>query len=143
MKVGVNSILKNAIYDTDAITLTYDQNNISLDFLAIHFSNPAKNNYAYMLENYDDAWREVGNQRTAFYSKIPPGNYVFRVKAANSNGIWNEKGVSLKITITPPWWRTPWAYGLYSILFIAGVWSNRPVSKTTGNPNGERKDAGT
>ena len=129
VKVGINSILKKAIYDTDAITLTYDQNNISLDFMAIHFSNPAKNSYAYMLENYDDAWREVGNQRTAFYSNIPPGNYVFRVKAANSNGIWNEKGASLMIRITPPWWRTMLAYGMYSMLFIAGVWATDRVQK--------------
>ena len=82
-----------------------------------------------MLENYDNAWREVGNQRTAFYSNIPPGNYVFRVKAANSNGIWNEEGASLKITITPPWWKTPWAYSLYGILFIAGVWRTDRVQK--------------
>ena len=115
---GENSILKDAIYNTREIVLTHDQNNLTLEFLAIHYANPSKNKYAYKLENYDSEWREVGNQRTAFYSGLPPGNYIFRLKAANNNGVWNEEGVSLKITVKPPWWRTTLAYISYFLLLI-------------------------
>ena len=91
--------------------------------MAIHYTNPAKNKYAYQLENYDDEWREAGNQRTAFYSNLPPGEYIFHVKAANSDGVWNEEGASVKINIRPPWWKTIWAYILYALLFAAVIWS--------------------
>ena len=116
---GEKSVLKNPIYETKEIVLPHNQNNISLEFLAIHYSNPSKNQYAYKLENYDNDWREVGNQHVAFYPNLPPGEYLFRVKAANNNGVWNEEGASLKITVNPPWWKTTWAYIAYLLLLIA------------------------
>ncbi|ULQ52763.1 sensor histidine kinase [Flavihumibacter fluvii] len=116
---GEKSILKTTISKTKEITLPYDQNNITLDFLALHFGNPAKNKYAYRLENFENDWREVGSQHTAYYSKLPPGKYIFHVKAANNNGVWNEEGASLSITILPPWWMTYWAYAAYLLGFIA------------------------
>jgi len=70
-------------------------------------------------ENYEDAWGEVGNHRNAFYSNLPPGDFVFGVKAAN--GVRNEDAVSLKLVITPPWWKTIWAYAAYVLLFVIGV----------------------
>lgn len=109
------------LFETAQITLPFKKNNISIDFLAIHYSDPSKNKYAYKLENYEDVWREVGNQRSAFYSNLPPGDYVFRVKAANRNGVWNEEGASIRLVITPPWWKTNWAYALYVLVFILGI----------------------
>ena len=103
--------------------LKYDQNNLTFEFLAIHYANPAKNNYSYKLENYDTNWRNVGNQRSAVYYNLPPGEYTFRVKAANSNGVWNEEGATVKLKISPPWWRTWWAYLLYGIAAIALIYS--------------------
>jgi signal transduction histidine kinase len=120
---GPQSILKNPIYKSKEIRLAYDQNNISIDFMALHYSNPAKNKCAYKLENYDNAWREVGNQHVASYQMLPPGEYVFRVKAANNNGVWNEQGASLKIIISPPWWKTKWAYVLYLLIFTLAIYS--------------------
>ncbi|MCY7421719.1 MAG: hypothetical protein LH478_08260, partial [Chitinophagaceae bacterium] len=116
---GQQSILKKPINETQQITLTHNQNNISLDFIALHYSNPLKNRYAYKLDNYDNEWRDVGNLHVAFYPNLPPGEYLFQVKAANDKGVWNEEGASLKITVLPPWWRTIWAYVLYGLLFIA------------------------
>jgi signal transduction histidine kinase/streptogramin lyase len=116
-----NGIMKQAVYDTKEITLPYNQNNISLEFIALHYGDPSKNRYAYQLENYDPEWREVTGQREAFYPKLPPGKYVFRVKAANNNGIWNEEGIRLAITVLPPWWQTPWAYALYVLAAIGLV----------------------
>ncbi len=115
---GEKSILKKPVDETKEIVLAYDQNNISLEFLAIQYSNSSKNTYAYKLENYDNEWRDVGNQHVAFYPNLPPGEYIFHVKAANSNGVWNEEGAALKITVMPPWWKTTWAYIAYLFLLI-------------------------
>ena len=92
---------------------------MSIEFIAIHYSNPSANKYAYKLENYDDEWRNVGNQHVAFYPSLPPGEYTFKVKAANDKGVWNEKGATLKIIVNPPWWKTIWAYIIYGLLVIA------------------------
>ncbi|WP_348811438.1 sensor histidine kinase [Flavobacterium maritimum] len=103
------------------IVLNFDQNNIAIDYIGIHYANPTKNKFAYRLENYDDNWREVGNIRTAYYYNLPPGDYVFHLKVANSSGVWNESGSSVAFSITPPWWLTWWAYTLYGIIFIVLV----------------------
>lgn len=113
---GNKSILTKPIDQTKEIILPYNKNNITLEYLALHYANPQKNIYKYQLEHYDNDWREVGNQREAFYPNLPPGEYVFRLKAANDKGVWNEEGVTLKITVNPPWWRTYWAYILYILL---------------------------
>ena len=120
---GENSLLKKPIYETAGVTLAYNQNNISLEFIALHYSDPSKNKYAYKLENYDNEWREIGNLHVAFYPNLPPGEYLFHVKAANNNGVWNEKGATLKITVNPPWWRTVWAYIIYVLLFITAAFT--------------------
>jgi len=103
------------------IELTHSENNISIDYTGIQYDDPAKNKFAYMLENYDKSWRMVGNQRSAYYYNLPPGNYRFMVKAANSHGVWNQDPISLSFVINPPWWRTWWAYILYGVVFIAAI----------------------
>ena len=118
-----DSLAKNVPHKKKNIVLKFNQNNISFNYTGIHYANPASNKFAYKLENYDDNWREVGNIRTAFYYNLPPGDYTFRVKAANSNGVWNERGTSVHFSITPPWWRTWWAYAIYGLLFIGLVFS--------------------
>jgi len=116
---GESSILKNPIYETDSIALTHSQNNLSFEFTALQYSNSSKNKFSYKLENYDNEWRDVGSQRTAFYPSLPPGKYTFRVKAANDKGVWNEQGASLRIIVSPPWWRTTGAYVGYTLILIA------------------------
>jgi serine phosphatase RsbU (regulator of sigma subunit)/ligand-binding sensor domain-containing protein len=120
---GDNSILEKPIYETKEIILAHDQNNISLEFTALHYSNPSKNKTLYRLKNFENVWRDAGSQHSAFYPNLPPGEYLFQVKAANNNGVWNEEGVSLKIIIKPPWWKTTWAYASYFVLFLAGGFS--------------------
>ncbi|MDR6845984.1 two-component regulator propeller domain-containing protein [Flavobacterium granuli] len=127
-KIGDNSIY----FGTDSIQkykktipkdfiLKYNQNSISINYTGIHYANPNRNKFTYRLENYDNNWREVGNIRTAYYYDLPPGNYIFRVKAANSSGVWNKIGASVAFSITPPWWRTWWAYTLYGVFFLLVV----------------------
>jgi signal transduction histidine kinase len=102
------------------IILGYAQNAFSIDFAAIHYSSPEDNKHLFMLENYDNEWRQSGSEHTAYYYNVPPGHYIFHVKASSSDGVWAEKSIS--IIINPPWWRTWWAYSIYGLLLIAGVY---------------------
>jgi ligand-binding sensor domain-containing protein/signal transduction histidine kinase len=106
---------------TDEIRLSYKQNISSVDFSAMHYSSVDENRHLFMLEGYDKKWRKAGSEKTASYFNVPPGKYVFKVKAASSDGVWREK--SLAIIITPPWWLTWWAYVLYAIFITAIIWA--------------------
>jgi signal transduction histidine kinase/sugar lactone lactonase YvrE len=112
------------------IGLSYNQNDLRFDYVGLQFSEPARNRYKYMLENYDRDWVDAGTQRNATYTNLDPGEYTFRVKAANRDGIWNEEGASIRIIITPPWWKTVWAaYGSYGVLIVAVLYSVRRYEK--------------
>ncbi len=123
MLPGADAILKKPVYETESVKLNYDQNNLTIDYVGIHYSNPAKNRYAYKLENYDADWREVGTLNQAFYPNLPPGKYEFIVKAANDNGVWNEQGARLQIIIESPWWVKWWAFVVYGLLMIPVVYA--------------------
>ncbi len=112
-----NSPLTKSILDTKEIELGYSQNSISFDFTAIHFSRPEKNQYAYRLEGFDKHGWIYDNRRFATYTNLPPGDYVFRVKGSNGDGVWNEAGTSINIKVNSPWWRTVWAYIGYVLFF--------------------------
>jgi serine phosphatase RsbU (regulator of sigma subunit)/ligand-binding sensor domain-containing protein len=112
-----NSPLKKAISQTSELNLSYNQNDLSFEFTALHYSRPDKNQYAHMLEGFDEQWI-YDNRPFATYTNLDPGEYVFKVIASNSNGVWNDKGTSILITIHSPWWATTWAYLAY-ILFAA------------------------
>jgi len=118
---GPKSPLKVPIDEAKKIILNYRQNVFSFDYAGIHYSSPEDNKHLFMLENYDNNWRQSGTEHTAYYYNVPPGHYILRIKTASSNDIWTEK--SIAIIITPPWWRTWWAYCLYGILFIIAVYS--------------------
>jgi len=109
-------ILDTALSYIKTITLPHRENMISFKFAALDYTNPQKNQYAYKLDGFNDNWIYNGNEREASYTNLDPGVYTFRVKASNHDGIWNEEGSSIRIVITPPWWRTNWAYALYIIL---------------------------
>ena len=115
-----DSLLKTHISVTDTLVLPYHQNVLTFEFVALNYTQPEFNQYAYMVEGFENEWNYVGTQRNATYTNLAPGNYTFRVKAANNDGIWNEEGVSLSLIITPPFWRTAWFY-LLSVLFVVFV----------------------
>jgi len=115
-------ILEKAIHSTSAVTLTHLENLVSFEFSALHFSNPKKNQYAYQLEGFDNNWIHTDyKNRRATYSNLPGGKYTLRVKASNPDGLWNEEGVSLKITVLPPPWKSWWAYSIYLMIFFSTV----------------------
>jgi ligand-binding sensor domain-containing protein len=99
---------KRALFSLEAIKLSYRQNFFSFDFVALDYSVPEKNQYAYKLEGFDPNWVRCGTRRYASYTNVDPGEYVFRVKGANSDGMWNEQGAAISIIITPPFWETWW-----------------------------------
>lgn len=106
--IGEDSPLKKKITFTQSIELSYYQNSFSFEFSALNFSYSEDNQYAYILEGFDKDWIYSGNRRFASYTNIDPGDYVFRVKGSNNDGVWNEKSTSLAIAILPPFWETWW-----------------------------------
>jgi ligand-binding sensor domain-containing protein len=117
-----NEIQSYEYSDGDTIKLLYDDNFFSLEFSALDYTNPSKNRYRYRLQNVDKDWiqTDAGN-RLAEYRKVRPGTYVFNAVGSNNDGVWDEKGVSLVIIITPPWWSNWWFRILLSIFLIALV----------------------
>ena len=103
-----NSPLDKIIAETDKIVLDYDQSVLTFHFAVLDFTSSNKNEHAYMLENFDSEWTYCGNSRQATYTNLDPGKYIFRVKGANNDGVWNEKGASLVVEVKPPWWQTWW-----------------------------------
>lgn len=101
------------------IHLAYKQN-FALDFVGLNYTTPQQNHYAYKLEGFDKDWNYVGNSTSASYTNLDPGDYVFKVKASNNDGIWNTTGASINIHVHPPFWRTTYAYVLY-FAAIAGL----------------------
>ena len=111
------------VYPGRKIELKYNENRISFQFVALHFTDPQNNQYAFKLDGYDKDWIQAGTQRTAVYTNLSPGTYQFQVKAANSDGVWNEEAAQVSFTILPPWWKRGWAYALYVLLGIAALFS--------------------
>ena len=119
---GDQSELINLPEGLSTITLTFEKNNIRFEFAALDYSAPEKNRYMYKLDNFNDNWIVAGTKHSASFTNLSPGHYVFRVKGSNNDGLWNEKGVSVKLIILPPWWRTWWAYIVYGLLIISGLY---------------------
>jgi signal transduction histidine kinase/ligand-binding sensor domain-containing protein/DNA-binding response OmpR family regulator len=115
---GKHFPLDSNIVVTRQITLYHNEDFFSFEFAALDYTDPEKNQYAYYLEGFEDDWNYSGNRRNAFYTSVPPGDYVFRVKGSNNDGFWNEAGTSIAITILPPPWKTWWAFTLYGLAFL-------------------------
>ncbi|HTE25402.1 hybrid sensor histidine kinase/response regulator transcription factor [Flavitalea sp.] len=116
------TILRNAISETNEITLPYSSNFFSLEFAALNFFHPEKNQYRYKLEGLNNEWLLADAAvRKATFTNLDPGNYVFRVQASNDDGLWHDEGKSLIIKILPPFWKTPLAFVLYTMIIIAAL----------------------
>ena len=114
-----DSPLKKSITYTKEIELSYGQNVFSFEFSALDFTAPSKNRYSYMMQGFDNDWINSGKRRYVTYTNLDPGEYIFRVKGSNNDGIWNEHGTQVIIKILPPLWRTWWF--ISSVLILFGV----------------------
>lgn len=116
-----DSPLKKAIHKTDEIVLSYKESVFSFEFAALNYTSPEKNQYAYKLEGFDKDWIYTYSTK-AIYTNLNPGEYIFRVKASNNDGVWNDQGTALTIIITPPFWRT-WIFKIIvALMLVAGVY---------------------
>jgi signal transduction histidine kinase/DNA-binding response OmpR family regulator len=113
-----NSPIQKNIAEIEELTLKPSQFVFTLEFAAINFTRANNNEYAYYLEGFEKDWNYVGSTRTATYTNLSAGNYIFHVKASNNDGMWTDKPLALPITILAPWWATNWAFLAYFILFI-------------------------
>lgn len=118
VKIGPNEILKKHISELNEIVLKYRENVISFEFASLHYSYPMKNQHQYMLENFDEEWVNIGNNRRANYN-LNPGEYLFKVRVANSDGIWSNEIAQISVVVEPPFWRTLWFVIIFYILFPA------------------------
>jgi signal transduction histidine kinase/ligand-binding sensor domain-containing protein/class 3 adenylate cyclase/ActR/RegA family two-component response regulator len=115
------AIPENGISVKPEIKLTYKDDILVFEVAALNFRHSAKNQYAYKLEGLNDRWIQLGAKREITFTNLDPGDYTLRVKGSNNDGVWNEEGTALKITITPPWWETWWAYTFYGLLFVGSI----------------------
>ncbi len=118
---GSNKQFALPLEDAKEIILNHNQNTFSIDFAAIHFADPENNMHMYMMEGIDKEWRDVHDEKSAYYFNIPPGHYTFRLKTASSYGVNAERSIIIKVL--PPWWQTWWAYTLYALILILAIWS--------------------
>ncbi|MCB0156192.1 MAG: GGDEF domain-containing protein, partial [Anaerolineae bacterium] len=112
--------LAQPLAELTELPLSYRDSVFSFEFAALDYTAPAENQYAYKLEGFDQEWIEAGPRRFATYTNLDGGEYTFRVRGSNNDGLWSEHEVAVKINITPPPWKTWWAYTLY-VLAGAGV----------------------
>lgn len=119
-KLNGHVILPQSITESRQITLRPNENVFSIGFAALDFLDAQKMRYAYMLEPFNKDWL-VGDGRRAVYTNLDPGDYTFKVRAADEDGAWNEQVLELRIKILPPFWKTPLAYVLYALLLTGGL----------------------
>lgn len=115
-------LLSETITYTSELTLPFSLNSLTLQFAALEFTAPSKNRFRYYLEGAEKEWSHESTENRANYLNLSPGTYTFKVKGANSDGIWSDEITSLKINIQPPWYRTTLAYFIYLALFGLGIW---------------------
>ncbi len=116
-------LLKGAIESARAITLEAGDSVFSLEFAGLHYAAPQRNHYAYQLQGFDENWVSTdANKRFATYTNLDPGTYVFRVKAANKDGVWGDNGSELAITVLPPYWKSWWFRALVLLLVLGSAY---------------------
>ncbi len=113
--------LDRPLHEVREISLAYQDYVFSLKFAALDYAAPQKNRYAYTLEGLDESWIDLGNYRRVTFTKLDPGSYTLKVRGSNNDGLWNEEGLTLPITIVPPWWRSSLAYLFYAAVLATAL----------------------
>lgn len=121
LRVGTDALLKKSIIQTDTVNLPYHKSTISIDFAALYYGAPQETQYMYQLEGFDEKWVHLETNRKVYFTKLPPGKYLFRVKARSHNGAWSGQSTDLAINVSPPFWATPWAFSSYAAVLITAI----------------------
>jgi serine phosphatase RsbU (regulator of sigma subunit) len=120
--------VKNKVVPIESVTheepviVHYDENVLAFDFVAFNYKNTPQNKYKYKMEGYDNDWHESGSRHYTTYTNLPAGDYIFRVIASNNDGLWNEEGAYVKIKILPAPWFTWWAFTIYLLIVLFGIY---------------------
>jgi len=143
VRPGAKSPLRKPIWATNSLTLTHAQSIFTLEFAALSYAAPERNRYRYRLDGLEKQWNDVDSgRRRATYTSLPAGKYVFWVQASNKDGVWNESGISLGITVLPRWWKTWWFTTTLSLMLCAlvlGAHRSRIRRLQLGNARLERQ----
>jgi signal transduction histidine kinase len=107
--------------ESTEVILNHAVNSFTIEFAALEFTNPQKNSYAYKMEGISDDWVDIGNRRFVPFSALQAGEYIFKVKGSNNDGVWNNKEISIRITVLPPWWKSIYACILYLVFIILSI----------------------
>ncbi|MBN2001725.1 MAG: response regulator, partial [Anaerolineae bacterium] len=118
---GGEPLSPNAPESLKAIALDWRHNFFEFEYAALNFTLPEKNQYRYMLEGFNSEWYDAGTRRFGRYAGLPGGDYTLRVQGSNNDGVWNEEGASLAVTVTPAFWQTWWFRGGLGVFFVAAV----------------------
>jgi ligand-binding sensor domain-containing protein/serine phosphatase RsbU (regulator of sigma subunit) len=119
------AIIEKGISERKSIFLNYKDNIITLQFAALSYYNNFENRYKYKLEGFNENWIQLENNRSVTFTNLSPGEYSLMVTGSNNDGLWNKRGASLSILVSPPWWRTKIAYILYGIIFLSMLYGLR------------------
>lgn len=107
--------------DSPEVVINHDVNSFTIEFAALEYTNPKKNRYSYQMEGISDEWIDIGNRKFVPFYALQPGEYNFKVKGSNNDGVWNDNAISISIVILPPWWRSIYAYFVYLILIFVSI----------------------
>lgn len=120
---GSAELLKDqSVADLKTISLNYSQAALTLRYTALEYSFPDKINYAYYLEGWDHRWNYVGKTQSAYYTHLSEGNYTLRIKATDTRGNWMPKQINVQVIVFPPWYRTWWAYVIYTAIIFGIIY---------------------
>jgi signal transduction histidine kinase/ligand-binding sensor domain-containing protein len=118
---GEEVTLGHTVEGVTEVTLAWPDNAFEFEFAALSYVHPEKNQYAYVLEGFDKGWNEIGTRRYGKYTNLPGGTYTLRIKGSNNDGIWNEAGAKVLVTIVPPFWATWWFRGVVLLALAGGA----------------------
>jgi signal transduction histidine kinase/ligand-binding sensor domain-containing protein/DNA-binding response OmpR family regulator len=131
-------LLPQALSRPQTVIIRAAENDFSVEFVALNYTNPQKNHYAYRLLGYNQDWvYPLPGQRTASFANLPPGRYTLEVKADNGEGVWSKTPATMQFDVLAPWYKTWWAYLLYASVLVAGIVVYRRMETTQQNLRGK------
>ena len=136
-----NDSIKYILTKNGNIELDHFQNNFDIEFTVAHYSDASKNKLSVFLEGYDNNWRSLGSVRSINYTNLDPGKYILKAKGASAFGVWTDKPITYTIIITPPWWRSWWAYLFYVVIGLAFLYSIRSFELKRQRKNAAIKES--
>ena len=136
-----NDSLKYILSQKRSIELDHFQNDLNFEFIVAHYSDASKNKLSVFLEGYDNSWRSLASVRSINYTNLDPGKYILKAKGASAYGVWTDEPITFTIIITPPWWKTWWAYLSYILVSLSFLYAIRDFELKRQKKNASIKES--